>query len=99
MFVIRILGKQYQVSEGDEVVVDVIDEKSLPTAEVLAEIGDKKITLGEPVLTKLKVAYKVIEQVREDKIRVFKYKSKSRERKTTGFVPKKTRIKITKIGA
>lgn len=99
MFVIRLLGKQYQVAEGDEVVVDVIDEKSLPVAEVLAKVGDKEIVLGNPVLSKVKVTYKVVEQVREDKIRVFKYKSKSRERKTTGFVPKKTRIKITKIGA
>ena len=97
MVIIRLLGKQYQAEVGDELVVDLIDEKALPVAEVLAVIDDKKVTLGDPVLTKVKVTYKIVGQEREDKIRVFKYKSKSRERKTTGFTPKKTRIKIVKV--
>ena len=96
MIVMRLLGKQYQVSEGDEVVVDLLDEKALPVAEVLATIDDGKITLGDPVLP-VKVTYKVLSQEREDKIRVFKFKSKSRERKITGFTAKKTKIKIVKI--
>jgi len=97
MVIIRILGKQYQANVGDEVVVDRISEGAKPEIEVLAVVEDKGITLGDPVLSKVKVSYKIVDQVKEDKIRVFKYKSKSRYRKTIGFTPQKTLIKIEKI--
>lgn len=104
--VIRIGGKQYRVSEGDEILVDKLslassagklnDLKAQP--EVLLYVDGEKIEIGTPVLTKVKVKVKVLVELEKGvKIRVFKYKAKSRERKHIGFRAQYTRLLIEKI--
>jgi large subunit ribosomal protein L21 len=95
--VIRIGGKQYKVSEGEEILVDkLIDLKITP--EVLLVVDGEKIEVGKPVLTKAKVTVKVITEIEKgEKIDVFKYKAKSRERRHVGFRAKYTRLLIEKI--
>lgn len=95
--VIRIGGKQYRVSEGEEILVDkLVDLKTEP--EVLLIADGAKIEVGKPVLTKAKVAVKVITEIEKgEKIDVFKYKAKSRERRHVGFRPQFTRLLIQKI--
>jgi len=60
--VIRIGGKQYRVSEGEEILVDKLtDLKTLP--EVLLIADGEKVEIGKPVLTKSKVTLKVVTEV------------------------------------
>ncbi|MEK7169161.1 MAG: 50S ribosomal protein L21 [Patescibacteria group bacterium] len=95
--VIRIGGKQYRVTEGQEILVDKLtDLKSLP--EVLLFVDGETVEVGTPVLTKAKVTVKVLAEVEKgEKIDIFKYKAKSRERRHVGFRPQYTRLLVEKI--
>ncbi len=96
--VIKTGGKQYVVSENDEITVDNLnqDADSVVEFEKLAE-GDlekETIKLGTPTLSS-KVKGKVIENVKGEKLRVARFKAKTRYRKVTGFRPQLSRVKIT----
>ncbi len=98
--VIKTGGKQYVVSENDEIVIDNLnaDVDAMVTFDTLAQ-GDleaETIEMGKPLLD-IKVQGKVVENMKGDKIRVARYKSKTRYRKVTGFRPMLTRVKIVSI--
>jgi large subunit ribosomal protein L21 len=96
--VIRISGKQYKVSEGEEILVDKLVDIKKVSPEVLLFVDGEKIEIGKPVVTKTKVTVKVLAEVEKgEKIDVFKYKAKSRERRHVGFRAKYTRLLIEKI--
>ncbi len=95
--VIKVGGKQYYVSEGSEIYVEKLN----------AEAGDEVVfdqvlmldaKIGSPYLTGVTVTGKVLKNGKNKKIRIFKYKSKSRSnRKTQGHRQPYTKIEITKI--
>ena len=96
--VIRIQGKQFKVSEGEEILVPVLSDTKKVEAEVLLFAEGEKVEVGTPVLEKAKVTFKVISELEKgDKVRIFKYKAKSRQRKTLGFRSKYTRLLVEKI--
>jgi len=95
--VIRIQGSQYRVSEGDEILVDKLGTDS-PQADVLLVVDGDKMNLGRPLSEKAKVGLKVLKEVEKGKkVKVSKYRAKSRYRKTIGFRPKYTRLLVEKI--
>ena len=95
--VIKVGGKQYYVSEGSEIFVEKIDAKegdNVNFQQVL--MLDNKV--GSPYLTGVTVEGEVLKNGKQRKIKVFKYKNKSRSnRKTQGHRQPYTKIKITKI--
>ena len=95
--VIKTGGKQYRVSEGDEIFVEkleVADGKDVTFNEVLMVNGK----VGTPYLDGASVTGTVLKHGKGKKIRIFKYKNKSRSnRKTQGHRQPYTKIKITKI--
>lgn len=98
--VIKTGGKQYVVSENDEITVDYLkqDENSEIEFEKLAE-GDfekETISVGTPTL-KTKVKATIVENMKGDKLRVARFKAKTRYRKVTGFRPMLSKVKITSI--
>ena len=96
--VIRIGGKQYRVSEGEEILVDKLIDTKKVSPEILLFVDGEKIDIGKPVLAKAKVTVKVLVEVEKgEKIDVFKYKAKSRERRHVGFRAKYSRLLIEKI--
>ena len=96
--VIRIGGKQYRVTEGDEILVDKIVDTKKVSPEVLLFVDGDKVEVGTPVLAKAKVVVKVTADVEKgEKIDIFKYKAKSRERRHVGFRAKYTRLLIEKV--
>jgi len=97
--VVRILGKQFKVGEGEEVLVPRVgDEKLEP--EVLLVVEDDKISVGKPVLKEAKLKLKVLkEEEKGEKIDIVRFKAKSRYHKHTGFRPQFTRLLIEKISA
>ena len=95
--VIKTGGKQYRVSEGDEIFVEKLEVeygKDVTFNEVLMVNGK----VGTPYLDGASVTGTVLKHGKGKKIRIFKYKNKSRSnRKTQGHRQPYTKIKITKI--
>ena len=98
--VIKTGGKQYKVSEGDVIEIDRIAGKDgkISFEEVLLLVNDGKVVVGKPFITGEKVEGKILEDFRGEKVRVSKFKSKVRYRRTTGFRAALTRVQIEKIG-
>jgi large subunit ribosomal protein L21 len=98
--VIAISGSQFKVEENQKLDIDNLNlkegEKS-STDQVLLVADDKDIKVGTPTVKGALVEFTVLKNYQGKKVRVFKYKSKSRYRKTMGFRPQLTQIQITKI--
>ncbi len=97
--VVKISGKQYVVSEKESLLVDLLPEgtKEL-TLDALLVIDGDKTKVGTPTVKGAVVKAKVVEaEVKGDKIRVIRYKSKKRVHKETGHRQKYTKIEITSI--
>ena len=100
--VIAISGTQYKIEEGKTYTVDLVDAKvgdKLSTDQVLLLVDEKDTKIGTPTVKDAKVDYEIVNNYQGKKLDVFKYKSKSRYRKSWGFRPQLTDIKITKITA
>ncbi len=98
--VVRTGGKQYLVEKGDEIIVEKIHQgKSKTTAlETLAVFGEdgSGLDLGTPNI-KAQVEAEIIEELLGDKTLVARFKAKVRYRRTRGFRPVYTKLKITKV--
>ncbi|VVA44412.1 50S ribosomal protein L21 [Candidatus Roizmanbacteria bacterium] len=98
--VVKTGGKQYLVKDGMELTVDLMDAEKGKKVEldVLLKFDDegKTFELGTPFL-KEKVAAEVIDNVLGEKIRIAKFKAKSRFRNVRGFRSKLTKLKIVKV--
>ena len=97
--VVKISGKQYLVSEKESLLVDLLPEgtKEL-TLDALLVIDGDKIKVGTPTVKGSSVKAKVVEaEVKGDKLRVIRYKSKKRVHKETGHRQKYTKIEVTSI--
>lgn len=98
--VIQTGGKQYVAKLNDIITVDKLEGKKddTLTLEALAEFDDDKATLevGTPVLTK-KVKVQIVDQLKGDKIRVSRFRAKSRHRRVRGFRQHLTKIKVLEL--
>ena len=95
--VIKVGGKQYRVSEGDEIFVEKINanQNDVVTFDQVLMLDSK---VGSPYLSNVTGGGTVLKNGKAKKIRIFKYKNKSRSnRKTQGHRQPYTKIKITKI--
>jgi len=98
--IIRTGGKQYQVSEAEELLVEKINSKEGVSVEfdsVLLLVDGEKVAIGQPTIKGARVKAKIVGQVKGPKIRVAKFKAKSRYRRVRGHRQRLTRIKIEKI--
>ncbi len=98
--VIQSGGKQYLVSKGDKIQVEKLageKDATLTFDQVLATFDGAKYELGKPFLSGAKVEAKILKQGRSPKVRVFKYKAKSKYRRTIGHRQSYTEVEITKI--
>ena len=96
--VVRTGGKQYRVEEG-----------SLLTVAPLSGEPGQAVTLGDVLLVadgetvgdaaKATVTAEIVGHGKGEKIRVFRYKNKTRSRKLTGSRARQTTIRITRIEA
>ena len=97
--VVKISGSQYLVSEGDELLVNRLNltDKNLTLTDVLLVVSDKEFFLGKPYVPNCHIQAEILGEEKGDKIRVSKYKAKSRYRRVVGFRSKLNRIRIEKI--
>ncbi len=97
--VVKISGKQYLVSEKESLLVDLLPEgtKELALDALLVADGDKT-KVGMPTVKGVVVKAKVVEEeVKGEKLRVIRYKSKKRVHKEVGHRQKYSKIEITSI--
>ena len=95
--VIQTGGKQYLVSEGETLEVELLKEGKEVNFNPLLLINDKKVYVGAPTLEKSKVSAEIIEETKDDKITAIRYKAKKRVKKIRGHRQKHSKIKITRI--
>ncbi len=97
--VIRTGGKQYKVAVGESLTVEKIPAKGETVSfdEVLLISSQGKLQVGKPLIEKAKVKAKIVGDLKDKKVRVVKFKSKSRYLRTTGHRHQKTRVQIEKI--
>lgn len=101
--VIKTGGKQYKVKEGDTLTIEKLDlEVGKPVefeALLISDDEGKDVKVGTPIVSGAKVTGKVLEQTKDKKVHVIKYKPKSRYRKNVGHRQPITRVKIETIKA
>lgn len=98
--VIKLGGKQYVVAEKESLLVDLLPEgtKEL-TLEPLMVFDGKDVKVGAPAVAGVKIKATVVEpEVKGEKIRVIRYKSKKRVNTQTGHRQRYSRITIGTIG-
>ena len=97
--IIRTGGKQYNVSVGDEIVVEKLNAEvgDVVSFDVLMLVDDNGVTIGTPVVKGASANAKVIEHGKGKKVVVFKYKPKKNYRKKQGHRQPYTKVKVTAL--
>ncbi len=93
-------GKQYKVSEGDEILVEKlnVENDSEVTFDQVLAIGGDDLAVGEDVANAT-VTGKVLDLVKGKKVIVYRYKPKSGYHKKNGHRQKYSKVRIEKINA
>ena len=103
MFAILETGsKQYKVEEGDVLEVELLDKDKISAADTLnfesvLLVKDEDLRIGQPFVTDARIRAKVLEEIKGEKVIVFKKKSKKQYRRTRGHRQKLHLIQIEKI--
>jgi large subunit ribosomal protein L21 len=99
--VVELGGKQYTVKVGESIDVDNQNIEAGNTLEVAALLLSNEdgtdVKVGTPTVEGSKVTFKVVENFRDEKVRVFKMKSKKRYSRTKGFRASMTQLEVTSI--
>lgn len=93
-------GRQFRVSEGDRIAVDRIPKavgESLTLDSVLLLGGDGQPMVGTPFVAGAAVEATVVGHRAGEKIVVFKYKQKKRQRRKHGHRARVTELQIGAI--
>lgn len=99
--IVKTGGKQYKVAVGDLVKVEKI-EGAPGTAVALSPVlvvDGAELTTDAAALAKLSVSAEVVEQTKGPKIRIHKFKNKTRYHKRQGHRQRLTRVEVTGIKA
>ena len=98
--IIQLAGKQFKVSEGDTLTTDRLEQdvdSVFNVSDVVLFVAGDQTQVGTPLLSGVTVTLKVVDHTKGDKIRVAKYKSKSRYRRVRGHRQHLTTLKVEKI--
>jgi large subunit ribosomal protein L21 len=98
--IVEIAGQQFKVEEGKKIFVHKLDLKEgdkISFDQVLLVDDEGKITVGEPLVKEAFVEGQVINQVKGDKVIVFKKKRKKGYRVKNGHRQQFTQVEIISI--
>ena len=93
--VIKLGSKQYLVHEGDE--IELERQKSPLKVDVLLYADESDVIIGDPYLSVVSVKTSVLEEKLGKKVRVARFKKKSRYDKVKGHRQPISVVKIDKI--
>ena len=100
--IIQTGGKQYRVEPGHTIYVESLDGQvgqQLTLGDVRLVAGEGGLRVGTPSLAEARVLGTVLEQDRDAKVRVFKYKKRKYYRRTRGHRQAYTVLRIDSIQA
>ena len=94
-------GKQYKVSEGDVINVEKlgVEAGQTVTFDQVLVVSDKDVKVGNPTVSGASVEASVVEEGKDKKVVVYKYKRKTGYHKKNGHRQAYTKVKIDKINA
>ena len=98
--IIRTGGKQYKVSEGEELEVELLDVEAGQTAtisDVLLVADGANVTVGKPTVAGASVTLEVVDLIKGDKVVAYKYRRREGYHRKVGHRQKLNRVKVTKI--
>lgn len=93
-------GKQHKVSEGDEILVELLSAEpgtQVSFDQVLLVSGEAGVRVGEPIVENANVTAEVIGHEKGEKIRIIKLRRRKHYRRQGGHRQNYTRLKITGI--
>lgn len=100
--VVKIAGKQFLVKPSQKLSIEgliVGGEKEIVFSEILLSNVGGELKIGTPLISGVSLKAKVLNTGKGDKIRVSKFKAKSRYRRTIGFRPVVTMLEFENFGA
>jgi len=102
--VVRDRGRQHCVEEGEVVYLDYRDDikdgDEIELKEVLLVRDGEGVKVGTPLVEGAKVLMRVLRaEVKDKKIRVFRYKKKKNWHRTVGHRQRYTEVRVEKIVA
>lgn len=95
-------GKQYKVSQGDVLKVELLEAEVgavVEPAKVLAVGEGENLQVGNPTVPGASVSLKVLEHGKHKKVIVFHYKPKKNIRKKNGHRQPYTKVQVEAINA
>ena len=94
-------GKQYKVAKGDVIDVEKLDAQPGDKVELdVLMLNDGESTIVDPaVLADKKVVAEVVDQHKDKKVVIFKFKKRKRYHRTKGHRQNLTKLSIVEIGA
>ncbi len=99
--VVEIGGRQYKVSQNDQIVVNRLLEDEGKTVKfdnvLLYGESEKSAKIGKPYVEGAFVEAKILEHPKDEKVEVVKFVAKKRQHKTYGHRQPLTKLEITAI--
>lgn len=99
--VVELGGNQFMVQKGDIIEVKKQDaevgKKMSVEAMLVADAEGTEVKVGTPLVEGSKVEFKILDQKKGDKVRVFKMKSKKRYMRNKGFRSSVTQLEVLSI--
>ena len=100
--VVRTGGKQYRVTPGDSIDVEVLPHavgEQIELNEVLLVTDGAKSQIGQPLVAGAKIRAPVTRQAMTRKVIIFKFRRNNRYRRKKGHRQQYTRLRIDEIAA
>lgn len=97
--IVKTGGKQYKVAPGDVLSVEKLNAEAGEKVELeaICVVDGGKVELTDAAKTK--VVAEVLEQYKDKKVLVFKFKKRKNYKKLNGHRQQLTRIKIESVGS
>jgi large subunit ribosomal protein L21 len=94
-------GKQYKVAEGDIIKVEKLGAEAGATVtfDQVLVVNKGELVVGNPTVANANVSATVVEEGKNRKVIVYRYKRKSGYHKKNGHRQPYTKVKIEKINA
>ena len=97
--VIRTGGKQYKVTEGEILDVELLEatDSKISISDVLLVGNGTDIKIGKPALAGAIVTLELLEDIKAPKVVAYKYRRREGYHRTVGHRQKLSRVKVTII--
>lgn len=100
--IVKLAGKQFKIREGEELTLNRLEHEiddEFETDQVLLISENGKTKVGTPLVTGAKIKFKVLDNFRSKKLRVGKFKAKSRYRRVKGHRQHLSKLEVMAIEA